>query len=378
MKRCHGYKRISIALILAVAGILGAACHFDPTTLLGTGGNVTPTASGQGAGLDSPATEAAPPTPTLYPQPNGWIAFESARDGNTEIYVMPPDGSMQNRLTFDPAEDRDPVWSPDGSRIAFTSNRNDNWDIYIMDANGSNLLRLTDDPAKDAAPAWSPEGNMLVFESYRNQNWDIYLVPADSGVVTRLTDDPDGDSSPTWSPDGDWIAFTSNRNGNADIYIIQPDGNNLARLTTDPAPDADPHWSPDGGRIAFRSWRDGDPDIYLVNKDGSNLLQLTLNFAEEDCLAWSPDGNLIAYCTDANGLDWEIVIQELGTGLTTVLAPAPGNDSEPTWSRDSLYLAFQSGREGSTGIFRVRTDGGEVIRITPSHDAYDGAPVWSP
>ena len=50
-----------------------------------------------------------------YPGGNGRIAFESSRDGNLEIYSMNPDGSGQTNLTNDPAEDTDPVWSPDGT-----------------------------------------------------------------------------------------------------------------------------------------------------------------------------------------------------------------------------------------------------------------------
>ena len=42
----------------------------------------------------------------------GRIAFESYRDGNTEIYVMNADGSNQTRLTNNPALDSGPAWSP--------------------------------------------------------------------------------------------------------------------------------------------------------------------------------------------------------------------------------------------------------------------------
>ena len=40
------------------------------------------------------------------------IAFESARDGNYEIYVMNADGSGQTRLTNSEGIDQRPVWSP--------------------------------------------------------------------------------------------------------------------------------------------------------------------------------------------------------------------------------------------------------------------------
>lgn len=41
---------------------------------------------------------------------NRWIAFQSARDGNPEIYLMTSSGQLQTRLTDDPAQDLQPSW----------------------------------------------------------------------------------------------------------------------------------------------------------------------------------------------------------------------------------------------------------------------------
>jgi Tol biopolymer transport system component len=41
---------------------------------------------------------------------NRWIAFQSARDGNPEIYLMTSSGQIQTRLTDDPARDLQPSW----------------------------------------------------------------------------------------------------------------------------------------------------------------------------------------------------------------------------------------------------------------------------
>jgi len=56
---------------------------------------------------------------------------------------MNADGSDVQRLTFNPAADVEPAWSPDGSRIAWRSERDGNAEIYVMNADGSNQTRLT-------------------------------------------------------------------------------------------------------------------------------------------------------------------------------------------------------------------------------------------
>ncbi|MBN1889811.1 MAG: PD40 domain-containing protein [Thermoflexales bacterium] len=96
--------------------------------------------------------------------PDGrYIAFESNRDGDYEIYVMNVQEALQGsgeaslvRLTDDPAVDSGPAWSPDGKYIAFESNRDGNDEVYVMYADGATPTRLTENPAADLWPAWSP------------------------------------------------------------------------------------------------------------------------------------------------------------------------------------------------------------------------------
>ena len=95
----------------------------------------------------------------------GRIAFAAYRYHNWDIYTVNPDGSDLRRVTHDPAPDRSPAWSPDGTRIAFASRRNHNWDVYVVDAGGGEPRRLTTDPDYDGAPSFSPDGGRIAFES---------------------------------------------------------------------------------------------------------------------------------------------------------------------------------------------------------------------
>lgn len=266
----------------------------------------------------------------------GKIVFISTRDGNSEIYTMNADGSNVVRLTNTSAEERDPVWSPDGERIAFVSDREGNEEIYIMHADGSNVVKLTDNIAVNINPAWSPDGERIAFNSDRDGSHEIYIMNADGSNVVQVTNDedwnsspdwsPDGkrivyrftcfsdilstgefpsgirvmdadgsnmteltkedDSSPAWSPDGEKIAFTSSRDENYEIYVMNTDGTEQKRLTDNPRIDTTPEWSPDGERIAFVSDRDGPHKIYIMNADGSNVVRITQNSYRDSDVDW--------------------------------------------------------------------------------------------
>jgi Tol biopolymer transport system component len=82
------------------------------------------------------------------------IAFDSDRDGNSEIYVMDADGANQTRLTINTSNEHKPTWSPDGTRIAFNSDRDGNYEIYVMDANGSNQTNLSNNTATEYWNDW--------------------------------------------------------------------------------------------------------------------------------------------------------------------------------------------------------------------------------
>jgi len=233
------------------------------------------------------------------------IAFESGREGSTEIYLMDTDGSNQQNLTNNPASDHSPSWSPDGKRIVFVSDRaghakdgihgRPTSEIYVMDADGGNQQNLTNHRADDEYPSWSPDGKRIVFSSDRDQgrddphNYEIYVMDADGGNEQRLTENRNNDWQPVWSPDGERIAFSSDTKGDIrifDIYVMNADGGNLQNLTNHHTWNGSPSWSPNSQRIVFHSFREGNTDIYVMDTDGSNLQNLTNNRHRNSGPAW--------------------------------------------------------------------------------------------
>lgn len=276
---------------------------------------------------------AAAPASAAFPGVNGKLAFDSARDGNFNIYVMNPDGSSQTRLTTDPASDNNPTASPDGTKIAFRSSRDGNQEIYAMNADGTGQTRLTNNPASDADPSWSPDGAKIVFVSDRDGGAaEIYVMNADGTAPTRLTTNAAGDNQPAWSPDGTKIVFRSDRDGNLEIYVMNADGGGQTNRTTNATEDSAPSWSPDGTKIAFYSKRD-DParELYAMNADGSGVTRLTTAAGQEDSPAWSPDGTKIAYRTNGDGNREIYAMNADGAGQTR-LTTTPTADEEVDWA----------------------------------------------
>jgi len=163
-----------------------------------------------------------------------WIAFESNRDGNWEIYVAAPDGSNPMRLTMAPGPDIHPAWSPDNRRIAFTSHRDGPSSIYVMDRDGRNTKPLVRLPSARLA-VWSPDGESLFFVAERGGNDELYRKNLGTGETVSLTPSAAKDGihiwHPTISPDGRWLAYVTNATGEYRIWISDPDGAQKRLLT---------------------------------------------------------------------------------------------------------------------------------------------------
>ncbi len=234
--------------------------------------------------------------------PNGRkIAFASDRSGTKDIFTMSADGTHQHRVTItDNGPETDPAWSPEGKRIAFTSYRNGNTDIYVINRDRSGLRRLTTSPGGDREPAFSPDGTKIVFER-GGEIWKMKAArESETNRAQRLTTNGPTiyEWDPVWSPDGTKIAFVSTRDaafeGDYDIYVMNADGSDQTRLTNARGGDSDPAWSPDGTKIAFSGFREGtsSSEIYVMDaapESETNLpKRLTRTHTYESETDWQP------------------------------------------------------------------------------------------
>jgi len=239
------------------------------------------------------------------------------------------------------------------TRIAFTvAGLAGNSEIYTVRSNGLGTTRLTDHPAADKEPTWSPDGTRIAFTSDRDGPHGIHVMNADGTNQHRLTDWPGLDTEPAWSPDGTKIAFSSERDGKAEIYVMRADGSNITRITTNNTWDGQPDWSPDGSRLAFtrtvcNATRDGlcYPAVIVTTATGQSPQEVDVG--EEP--VWSPHGRSIAVtrftcdffysysnppCTVAGiGIVNAFPVSNLWYGVTWERELTTGAHANPTWQR---------------------------------------------
>jgi serine/threonine-protein kinase len=165
-----------------------------------------------------------------------WIAYDSDRGGNFDIYKQRVDGGDPIQLTTNPANDFAPSWSPDDREIAFHSTRNGTRDIYVINAEGTNEQQVTSGPGQDFVPDWSPDGRRIVYYRAGSTADTIFIATRDAAgkwsAPKPLAHSAASQAQPVkWSPDGKFIAAIVG----GKLMLYSPDGLS-ARVLMDPRP----------------------------------------------------------------------------------------------------------------------------------------------
>jgi len=192
-------------------------------------------------------------------QPMNWIA----RDGKTSMLRDAKTGW------------RSPRFSPDGQRLAMAITDGKQTDIWVYEWARDTMTQLTFDPAGDQNPVWSPDGTHIVFDSDRAQAGvnNLYIINADgSGKPRRLTESPNIQWPASWHPNGKWLAYAEMRTGTSRDLMAVPMAFTTERgwtpgppeaLLATPAIEVLPMFSPDGRWLAYVVNASGGTDVYV-------------------------------------------------------------------------------------------------------------------
>jgi TolB protein len=297
------------------------------------------------------------------PGTNGMLTFSRVNPGlgDTQVYVVNPDGSHEKLVQGPTDVGEVPRWFPDGAHIATCCD---------SPGGGSRIINPDDKSFRDIDGQFpglfnpcgspSPDGTLLLCETFSDdgsENGIHTIRSSDGGGLTQITSNPGGDDVPgSWSPNGNRIVFqrfapdTFEPEG---VFVVNANGTGLKRILppTIQANCCTFNWSPQGNEIAFS--RHATPDVHsslwVMHSDGSGLHPIPVpassgcgganaDPAAIGCLepAWSPDGTKIAF---AGGLDLDsdgqiYVVNTDGTGLTQITHT--GGSQSPDWGTHPL------------------------------------------
>ncbi|MGH8160651.1 MAG: DPP IV N-terminal domain-containing protein, partial [Gammaproteobacteria bacterium] len=335
--------------------------------------------------------------PTVSPD-GSEIAFAA----NGAIWEVPATGGTARIVIADSAADSRPLFSPDGKYLAFESDKTGNGDIYLLDLESGALTRLTWSDAPDRPSAFSRDGKWLYFTSARDNIGGmgaVYRVRVAGGTPMPVSLELyRNEEAGAPSPDGKLVALVGLgwgstqwwRHGRAHIddsaiWLLKNNGSHdYHRITPDNARALWPMWAPDGQSVYYMSDRNGTDNIWQVALDGKE--HALTHFTDGRCL-WpriSADGEFIAF--QRNFGIWTLdtktgKVQQVPVALGGAVA-GPGIEhktfrkhfSELALSPDGKKLAFiVHGNVFATGA----RDKGPAQQITHTSAAEFGL-VWAP
>jgi Tol biopolymer transport system component len=159
-------------------------------------------------------------------------------------------------------------------------------------------------------------------------------------------------ADPHFSPDGRVIAFTV-RAANDDVWAYDTTRQAFTRLTFTQGNNQWPVWSPDSERVTYRNDRDKTATLYSRRADGSGAEErLTTGSYEQTPGSWSSDGRVLAYTELRPGQGLNLAILSMDGGRTTRnLIDTPYNESNPMFSPDGHFIAYESDETGQREVF---------------------------
>ncbi len=200
----------------------------------------------------------APPRAYLFPRlsPDGTRIAVFANDQKFDIWMWDLGRTTLTPVTFDPAIDTYPVWTPDSRRLIFASDRAGARNFFWQAADGTGAVeRLTDSPNQKVAAAVSPDGARLIFtETAPKTGEDVMQVELEgTHRVMPLVQSSFTERNGVVSPNGRWLAYEANDSGPFEIHVRPFPAVNSGHWQVSTGGGNRPLWARSGQELLFLS-----------------------------------------------------------------------------------------------------------------------------
>jgi Tol biopolymer transport system component len=175
--------------------------------------------------------------------------------GAPDVWVYDLSTGVATQLTDSPANDEDPVWSPDGTQIVYARHPDLGTPsgLALVDPREP-LIHEPVAPAMEGHPTdWSRDGRtIIVQQANRDTQSDVAAWTMPHGPMRPLVNSPFNERHGRLSPDGRYLAYTSDESGRFEVYVKSLEHPGPATRVSE-AGGAHPRWRGDGGEIYYLS-----------------------------------------------------------------------------------------------------------------------------
>jgi serine/threonine protein kinase len=195
--------------------------------------------------------------PALSPDEKRLAVCIRDSNGKRNIWVFDLARGTKTRLNFEPADEANPTWSPDGSGIAYSSDRHGHRDIYVKSFSGSGQERVLLESGDDKSVLdWSTDGKLLFYNVLRpapGHYRELWILPLTGSqrLPAPFSGAPYIQDQAAVAPDSRSVVYRSQENGAAMDLYLQPLPSNGQRWQITTSGGDGPQWRGDGREIFY-------------------------------------------------------------------------------------------------------------------------------
>ena len=333
----------------------------------------------------------------VTPSPDGTkllygVSYVSVKENrsNRELFVMNIDGSDNHAITHTAKSESNAVWSADGNEIYFMSSESGSSQIWKMNADGSNRQQISDFDRSIEGFVFSPDFSQVImiaalpmpktdeqlfegldkttgriYEEMNYRHWNDWVMDYPHPYLAKVVDGKVSNEGVKDILEGEPYECPMRPFGGTEAFA----------------------WTPDSKQIVYSCRKETGTDyafstrasLYLYNvADGTTVDLHPGDHGYDTNPAFSPDGKYLAFQSMArNGYESDknrlIIIDMVSREMRDLTASYDNNCDGFVWNADSRNLTFTGASYGTSKIFSVNVDEAKVAQVSADVQADYGS-----